>query len=117
MNLEKVLNSKKFRIIGISILLFILVILYFSRFEEVGVTPLYNYCQGLKVDSKIIHKVLPDAKFKIGSFVYHVDEDLSNKLIKESMEDFKNSIERGALPATEDYWADPYCVGHQFWLE
>ena len=109
---------KKRTIIGIIVIvLFVGIIIFSYMLGGVGITPLHDYCSGFKVDRKIIHKVLPDAKLKLGPFEYEVDEASSDEMIRSRMEDFKGSIQKGTLSDSEDYWADPYCIGYQYWLE
>lgn len=114
MNIRIIFSSRKIKIISIIILFLFAMILFFSyRVGEVGITPLRDYCSGYEVNKNIIHKILPDAKFKIGHFVYDVDKLKLDKEIKALMDSFKNSN----FPHTEEYWTIPYCIGHQFWLE
>lgn len=115
--INKLVKNKKNITILLFFVLLIVILISFFRYGEAGITPLRDYCLGIRVNQNFVHKIFPDANFKIGLFVYDVDEKREKELTEKRMLDFKNSIRKGTSQETEEYWSEPYCIGHQYRLE
>lgn len=113
----KNVNKTKTIILIIIFPLFIIVLLLLNT--DIGITPLSDYCYGIKVNRNIIHKILPDAKFEIGTFRYDVNEKLLDRTIEGMYQIFNSTSTDPNIISikSKDYWEIPYCIGHQYYLE